>query len=205
LMRQVKAKLLFHSLKPCSAGGAFWSKRYVEAIRTMAYPTASLRAAVGALLDAREYVTKQIAGLNRKIVALSRTEFYRERVGLLRTIPGIGLLTAMEILTELGDVIRFPTNEHLASFLGLTSSEYSSAPFVRHGRITRCGNTRLRSTLVESAWYLVRRGNRSDGLVRTTLSCVPEAVGRTTVALPWPRSPQQGRLLPGQMADAPVY
>ncbi len=43
----------------------------------------------------------------------------------------------------------------LASYLGLTPSEYSSGQRVQRGRITRCGNKRVRSCLVESAWILI--------------------------------------------------
>ncbi len=63
----------------------------------------------------------------------------------------------MEILTELQDLSRFASPHHLASSLGFTPWEYSSGPRVRQGRITRCGNTRVRSCLVESAWILISK------------------------------------------------
>ncbi len=86
---------------------------------------------------------------------MAGTAKYTERVRLLRSVPGIGLLTAMEILTELQDLSRFDSPQHLASSLGLTPSEYSSGPRVRQGRITRCGNKQVRSCLVESAWIVI--------------------------------------------------
>ncbi len=61
----------------------------------------------------------------------------------------------MEILTKLQDINRFDSPQRLASYLGLTPLEYSSGERVRQGRITRCGNKRVRSCLVESAWILI--------------------------------------------------
>ena len=157
VIRQVKAKLLFHSLRPNHRGGASWSRRYAALVRAVPYPTEVLHRAIDALLGVCEYLTEQIRAVSREILSLARTDRYRARVELLRTIPGIGVLTAMEILTELGDLSRFGSNEELASFLGLTPSEYSSGESIRQGRITHCGNTRLRSSLVECSWVLVRR------------------------------------------------
>jgi len=56
--------------------------------------------------------------------------------------PGIGKLTAIELLVELQDVSRFTSAEELASYIGLTPAEYSTGERTRQGRITRCGNKR---------------------------------------------------------------
>jgi transposase len=155
-MMQIKMKLLFHSLRVPGGAHDAWSRRYVAALRALPYPYPAMGIAVGALLTTYEHLKAQIAALNREIQALARSEMYRERVKLLTTVPGIGVLSAMEILTELGDVARFRSNEALASYLGLTPSEFSSGESVHQGHITRCGNARLRSTLVEDCWCLVR-------------------------------------------------
>ena len=48
----------------------------------------------------------------------------------------------MEILVELSDIERFARADELASYIGLTPSEFSTKEYVRQGRITRCGNKR---------------------------------------------------------------
>ena len=102
---------------------------------------------VQGLIDAQMRLIKELAG----------TDLYRERVRLLRTVPGIRLLTAMEFLVELGDVKRFPTSRQLAAYVGLTPAQYSSGEHTRMGRITRTGKAYLRGMLIESAWILVRK------------------------------------------------
>jgi transposase len=155
-MMQIKMKLLFHSIRVPGGTRDAWSRRYVAALRSLPYPYPALRIAMEALLTTFEQLKVQIAALSREIQTLAHTEMYRERVKLLTSVPGIGVLSAMEILTELGDVARFRSSEALASYLGLTPCEFSSGESVRQGHITGCGNARLRRTLVEDCWCLVR-------------------------------------------------
>jgi transposase len=69
----------------------------------------------------------------------------------LRTIPGIGLLIATALLAFVGDVRRFPSARHLASFLGLTPREFSSGTTRRLGRISKRGDIYIRTLLVHGA------------------------------------------------------
>lgn len=69
----------------------------------------------------------------------------------LRTIPGVGLMTATTLLAFVGDVRRFPTGRHFASYLGLTPREHSSGLKRRLGRISKCGDRYLQTLLVHGA------------------------------------------------------
>lgn len=69
-------------------------------------------------------------------------------VTLLRTIPGIGLLTSTALVGFVGDVGRFPSCRHFASYLGLTPREYSSGSRRRLGRISKQGDDYLRTLLI---------------------------------------------------------
>ena len=109
------------------------------------------------LIHLYEYLTEEIREITKSVVELSYTDKYAQRMKLLRSIPGVGILTGMEILVELQDFARFKTSEQIASYIGLTPSEYSTGQYVHQGRITRCGNTRVRVALVESSWILVGR------------------------------------------------
>ncbi len=77
-------------------------------------------------------------------------------VALLSTAPGIGWLTALNFAVEIFDWSRFPSGEAFSAYLGLTPSQYSSGARIHHGTITRSGNCRLRSMLVESCWTALR-------------------------------------------------
>ena len=72
-------------------------------------------------------------------------------VDLLRTIPGVGLLTATALVGFVGDVQRFPSGRHFAAYLGLTPRERSSGGRRRLGRISKQGDVYLRMLLIHGA------------------------------------------------------
>lgn len=114
------------------------------------------------LLEQYHFLDGQIVKQTKLLCELSKTELYRERVELLMTIPGIGIIAAMELLLELQDVSRFQRADQLAAYVGLTPSQYTSADKVRMGRITRVGKNSLRATLVQASWALIRK----DGVMQ---------------------------------------
>ncbi len=109
------------------------------------------------LLELYEFLCGQIDKQTQLLRELSETPLYRERVEILLSVPGIGMISAMELLLELQDVSRFRRAEQLAAYVGLTPSQYSSADKVRMGRITGIGKNTLRSILVEASWTLITR------------------------------------------------
>jgi transposase len=78
----------------------------------------------------------------------------------LQQIPGIGPVLSLMIRAELGDIRRFPTAGHVASYAGLVPRVEASAGHVRHGRITRRGSPWLRWALIEAAMHGTRRTDR---------------------------------------------
>jgi transposase len=77
-------------------------------------------------------------------------------VELLQTIPGFGPLTAQAFLAAIGDWSRFPSPDHLASYLGLVPSIRASGGRERRGHITKEGPGYVRWLLVQGAWTAVR-------------------------------------------------
>ena len=69
----------------------------------------------------------------------------------LQTIPGIGLLSATAIVAFVGDIHRFPTGRHFASYLGLTPRERSSGFIRRLGAISKRGDSYIRMLLIHGA------------------------------------------------------
>jgi transposase len=75
---------------------------------------------------------------------------------LLMTIPGIGALSALVIIAELGDIKRFKRSSQVVSYAGLAPSIYSSASVRHTGGITKQGSIWLRFTLIQDAWVAIR-------------------------------------------------
>ena len=78
----------------------------------------------------------------------------------LQQLPGIGPVLALMIRAEIGDIARFPSAGHLASYAGVVAGVEASAGRVRYGRITRRGSPWLRWALVEAAMHGTKRTDR---------------------------------------------
>jgi transposase len=84
----------------------------------------------------------------------------------LRTIPGVGLLTATALFGLVVDIHRFPSARHLASYLGLTPRERSSGNTRRLGAISKRGDVYLRTLLVHGARSVLARARQKTDASR---------------------------------------
>jgi len=71
-------------------------------------------------------------------------------VDALQALRGVSFVTAVGLVTEIGDIRRFTHPRQLMAFLGLVPSGYSSDPSVRRGCITKAGNPHARRVLAEA-------------------------------------------------------
>jgi len=108
-----------------------------------------------ALREVFAEAAREIGDLEKRIRAveqqLERLACESSLVSRLRTIPGVGLLTATALAAFVGDVQRFPSGRHFASYLGLTPRESSSGLRRRLGRISKRGDPYLRTLLIHGA------------------------------------------------------
>jgi transposase len=89
----------------------------------------------------------------------------RQETKLLRTVKGAGISNTLALVSELGDVSRFPSGEHLSSFLGLTTSKHiSGATLYRSKRITKQGSPNGRYAAVNIAQHLSQRVPRYQAM-----------------------------------------
>jgi transposase len=70
----------------------------------------------------------------------------------LQAMRGVQFITAVGMVSELGDLSRFTHPRQLMAWLGVTPSEHSSGGKRRLGSITKTGNRYARKLLVEAAW-----------------------------------------------------
>ena len=109
------------------------------------------------LMRQLESLEEEIKILDKEIYELSQTERYKEPTEALRDLGGVGVLTAMVYLTEMGDLSRFNNRKQIGSFLGLVpSSNESGETDDRKGHITHEGPARVRKVLCQATWYRVR-------------------------------------------------
>ena len=107
-----------------------------------------LRSTIASACDEIEELTARIRMAERQLDALAEQTPVVDR---LRSIPGVGLLTSTALVSFIGDVQRFSSARHFASYLGLTPREFSSGAKRRLGRISKRGDSYLRTLLIHGA------------------------------------------------------
>lgn len=109
------------------------------------------------MLTHLDSVERQLAALDNRIEQIADSDRWRDEVQTLTAFRGISTRTALGLIAEIGDFHRFAHPRELASYLGITPSEYSSGDQQHRGHITKCGNRHARRLLVECAWHYRHR------------------------------------------------
>ena len=153
VQQQIKSFLLqFGIAEP--AGLANWSKAGVAQLQEIDL-CSELRFCLDVLLDEYHRTKEQLARIQREIRKLARHERHQDSIGVLQTVPGVGLITSIVFRTELIAPNRFRDGRQIARMIGLAPNIRESGETRHEGGIMRSGNGRLRSVLVEAAWRWV--------------------------------------------------
>ena len=99
------------------------------------------------LLSQLDFVMAQIQQLEKRLGVLVQTT---PQMQLLKSLPGIGIILSATIALEIGDIERFPSAEHLASYAGVTPRVHASGGRVRYGALRKDVNQYLKWAFVEA-------------------------------------------------------
>jgi transposase len=135
----------------------YWSLRFVESLRKMPCQTPSLRQALDMALEEYLFIRKLVGGMTKQLRVLATQKTFATMQNLIQSIPGIGLLNSMVIITELQDMKRFKTLDKLCSYAGIVPDTASSADRTTVKGITHRCNHYLRPAIVESSWVIIRK------------------------------------------------
>lgn len=151
-----------------------------------------------------------IEDLDRRIIPFDEQlliEYTKHPIAkLLMTFPGVGIVTALTIISEIDDFSRFSSGKKLANFAGLVPRQRSSGESIRYGSITHAGSAPLRTALVETAMR-IRVSNAPElysFVARLTSVCGAKkarvALARKIIVIMWKmiitKTPYQPSLLP---------
>jgi transposase len=134
----------------------YWSNKFTQWIKgielSTEYGTSALQGLIGNNMVWRDSLLK----VNKEIRKASVSNKYAKLFRLLTGIPGIGVIAAMTILSELETISRFKSLDRLCSYVGLVPSTHSSGEKEVAGKITPRANLVLRNTIIECAWIAAR-------------------------------------------------
>jgi transposase len=170
---QIKSFLLMHGI-PEPDGLRHWARYGVEELHEIEL-SLELRFCLDVLLGELEHAEAQVRRVTEKVEELAEAERHREDVELLRTVDGVGLVTAMTYKTELLAPERFDDGRQVARITGLAPKVARSGSTMKRGRIMKSGNGRLRTVLVEAAWRWVAADPCAHDRYRRLLANTGEA------------------------------
>ena len=136
--------------------GGNWSKAFIQWLRGDIGLLSKTRRTLDLLLDQLERMRQAQLQTTRELRKLSESGAYKRDYDLLRSIPGIGCMVAMTLLTEIGDITRFSNERQFASYLGLVPTSHSSGDKTTHGEMTFRGNKDISPMMIEAAWVAIR-------------------------------------------------
>jgi transposase len=177
MKQRIKSLLLMEGIEfPKAPAGSQWSSIVKGKLRKLSCSGAT-RFKLDQLLDSLEFNEKQIFKTTREIRRFLKNDAELSQcMKYLMTIPGVGWIVASQLLARIGDWRELKNIRQLAGFLGLVPSEYSTGERTDRGSITRTGDGRLRSKLIQASWSAIRQDDELREFFRSVCGKHPRAI-----------------------------
>jgi transposase len=138
------------------SGRGRWSHHFMLWLQQLHFHTAAgdftLQDLVLQLTETRQHNTNVLKQLRKE----AQHPDLAPILTVLQTVPGIAFITAMELLTEIIDMNRFPNDDGLANFVGLVPATQTSDETTYANGVSVRQNKFLRPMMIEAAWTAVR-------------------------------------------------
>lgn len=157
---EIRSLLRMHPVKGAEAVKDTWSGKHRAWLKGLVgekSPYAgSVKHALASQLRELEFLIEEVGKMQKEVETLAQEEAYRRPVEKMTEVQGVGTVTAMTYLLELGDVHRFQNRRQIGSYLGLVPTSHESGENQdRKGRISRMGPARIRKVLNQAVWSRV--------------------------------------------------
>lgn len=154
-------------------GKTAWTLKHLAWIREQNFNQEAQRRVLTDYLHTVEEAGARVERLTRAIAELVDSWHLAPLVKSLQALRGVQLTTAVVLAAELGDLSRFQTAPQLMAYVGLVPSEHSSGESKLRGRITKTGNSHVRTALVEAAWSYRFRAAMSSAIRERNQAVTP--------------------------------
>jgi len=155
--------------------GQAWTTRFWAWLQAIKLTTEYGEAVLSEMLVTHEQRVARLKRYDVLIDQAAKRPEYATYVAALSVLRGISTLSAMTILSELGDLRRFSSAAELMAAVGLVPSEYSTGDHTTRFSITKAGNAHVRHIAVEAAWQYQRRITNGPK-IRTRRKAQPQAL-----------------------------
>jgi len=156
---RIKSFLYRHGIEvpfELDTASKYWSSNFTKWIEGVKLTTPFGHTVILNTLDTVNLLRTKLLKVQRELRKIAKQEEYAKQVKCLTSIPGIGIISAMTLLSELESIFRFKSLDRLCSYIGLVPTTNSSSDTERVGSITPRSNRTLRGMIIESAWVAIR-------------------------------------------------
>jgi transposase len=150
------SKFLLRLEKRPPHGVKAWTIKYWQWLKSLDFNQAAQGIVLKEYIHALEEAQAREKRLEAEITELVKYSEQAPVIAAFQALRGVGLITAVTVVAEAGDLSRFDSPKQLMSYVGLVPSESSSGGSRHQGRITKSGNAHIRRVIVESAWHYRR-------------------------------------------------
>lgn len=173
--------LLRQGRRPPTATKA-WTQTHLTWVKSVHFVHAAQEATLLDYVHEIDHAAARIKRLERAIDDTVHTAPVQTRavIEALQALRGVALVTAVTIVSEVGDFTRFARPRQLMGYSGAVASEDSSGQRTHRGAITKTGNAHLRRVLIEAAWCYRHRPS-----IGATLRKRHAAVDEEVKAIAW--------------------
>lgn len=154
-----------------------WTRQHRQWIAQLQFTESFVRQVLQEYLSHLDYLETCTQRLDLQIEGIAATETYAPSVRKLRALKGMGTLSAMILIAEITDFRRFASPRALMAFLGLIPSEESTGERRRYGSITKAGNRRCRTQLIESVRHYIKQPRMSRQMKADCAQLDPASAG----------------------------
>ncbi len=152
--QQIKGFLLQYGLEE-PEGLSHWSRKAVKALGKIELNKA-LRFTLDRFLEEFYYLEDQLGKVKDQIKEQYSSKVYEKKTRILRSHPGVGEVTAAQMLAEVYQPERFQNAKQVVAYVGLAPRVRQSGESRKEGPLLKAGKNHLRSALLESAWAWIR-------------------------------------------------
>ena len=155
---RLKSLLSFQGLiVPAPMDNGHWSKNLMKWLEDQIVKDPLLGDTLGLMLEEVRMLRQLLLKTEKKLRGLMNSEKYARGIKLLMCIPGIGPLTSLLFMLEIGNVRRFSDFDRLNNFVGFYPDTHSSGESDINTGISQRKHNQLRSFLVEASWIAIRK------------------------------------------------
>ena len=177
--RNQLGKFLLRTGKCAPTGIKPWTVRHRQWLDTVKYELYAHQLVLQEYRHAVGQAQERLEYLQQQVIEMGCNSVHAPVIAALRALRGIDYLSAITLVSEVGDFCRFKPG-HLMSYAGLVPCENSSGLRSRRGSITKTGNDHVRRIIVEAAWHYRWRPN-----IGSTLRKRHEGLSEDIKAISW--------------------